>query len=383
MATELFFGCGAAEETGKKILELGASRVIVVTDKGVVKNGVFVPVEKSLENSKIPFILFDEVEPEPTIQGVAKATQMCMEFGADIVIGLGGGSAMDSAKAVSVMSKNEGQILDYVGFGLVKNHPLPIIAIPTTAGTGSEVTYWSVLADKTNDVKTSAGGWEFMPTLAIVDPSLTKTLPPMLTAATGMDALCHAMESYVCTNTQPISEGLAIQAMKMISGAIRTAVNEGGDLKAREEMLMGSLVAAMAFNITRLGLAHALAIPLGAHFHIPHGTVIAILLPWVAEYNYPAAPEKYAYVAKILGADIAGLTTEQAAAKASEQLKLMVKDIGITEGLAKWGVTSDKLEMIAKEAITSKNVAVNPRSADISDLIKICENAMYGIEKGE
>ncbi|MCC8194750.1 MAG: iron-containing alcohol dehydrogenase [Deltaproteobacteria bacterium] len=269
MPTELFVGRGAAAELGNKVRELGCSRVLIVTDNGLAGSGVIRKLEDSLKAAKLPYTVFDEVEPEPTIQGVAKATKQAKDFKADVVVGVGGGSPMDSAKAVAVMATNPGKIFDYVGFGLVKMQPLPIIAVPTTAGTGSEATFWSVLCDKTKNIKASVGGWNLMPTLAVVDAELTVGLPPRITAATGMDALCHAMESYVAKSTQPISEGLSLAAMKLIARSLRKAVNRGDDLQAREDMIMGSLIAALAFNITRLGNAHALAIPFGANFGIP------------------------------------------------------------------------------------------------------------------
>ncbi len=379
MPTELFVGRGSARHLGEKVKEIGGKRAILVTDGGVALSGVLKGIEESLTAAAVPYVVFSEVEPEPTIQGVAKATAMLKDFKADAVVGIGGGSSLDSAKAVAVMATNPGEIFDYVGFGLVKTQPLPIIAIPTTAGTGSEATYWSVLCDKTKNVKASVGGWNLMPTLAVVDPELSVTLPPRLTASTGMDALCHAMESYVAKSTQPISEGLSLAAMRLIARSLRRAVNRGDDMQAREDMLMGSLIAALAFNITRLGNAHALAIPFGAHFGIPHGVVNAILLPWVMEFNLPAATDKYITVATIFGEITDGLAPDEAAAKSVSAIKKLLVDIGITEGLADWKVTEKDLQKIAEEAIKSGNVPVNPRLTRVEDLVAIARKAMHGL----
>ena len=218
-----------------------------------------------------------------------------------------------------------------------------------------------------------------MPTVAILDPELTLTLPPHITAATGMDALCHAIESYVAKSTQPISEGMSIQAIKLIAKSLRRAVTRGDDINAREDMLMASLIAALGFNVTRLGLAHALAIPFGAHFHIPHGLVNAILLPWVMEYNLPAATDKYIEIAKIFGEDVSGLSPMDAARKSVDAIKKLNIDIGITAGLKDWGVNEADLERIAEEAYQSGNVAVNPRSSTVSDLVSISRNALNGL----
>jgi len=379
MPTELFFGNGSVAQTGTKIQELGLKKVFLVTDKGVLDAGILGDLEKSLKEAGIAYDIFSDVEPEPTIQGVEAGTKLLESFGAEGVIGVGGGSALDSAKAIAIMAKNSGNIFDYVGFGKVPVQPLPLIAIPTTAGTGSEATFWSVLADKTQGVKLSVGGWNVMPTLAIVDPQLTATLPPELTATTGMDALVHAMEAYVSTNCQPVSEGLAYHAMKLIARSLRQAVNHWKDPKAREDLMMGSLIAALAFNITRLGNAHALAIPLGITYHIPHGEVNAILLPWVMQYNLPACPEKYAEIATLFGENVCGLTPMEGAQKSVHAIKALLRDIGIKDGLKKWKVDRAGLEAIAARAVKSDNVKSNPRKTKEADLIKICMDAMDGV----
>jgi alcohol dehydrogenase len=380
MPTELFFGGGAALQAGEKIGELGLSNVLLVTDRGVLHAGILDGLEKSLKDSGISYTVFSDVEPEPTIQGIEAGTKMLKASGAQGVVGIGGGSALDSAKAIAVMGTNGGKIFDYVGFGKVPVQPLPIIAIPTTAGTGSEATFWSVLADKTQGLKLSVGGWNVMPRLAIVDYQLTETLPADVTAATGMDALVHAIESYTSTNCQPIAEGISLHAIKLIARSLRQAVRHWKDPQAREDMIMGSLLAALAFNITRLGNAHALAIPLGIKYHIPHGTVNAILLPWVMEFNLPAVPEKYIEIAKIFGENVQDFTQMEAAKKSVKAIKELLRDIGITEGLKKWNVTESELPEIAAKAVKSDNIKSNPRKTNEEDLIQICINAMNGVK---
>jgi len=379
MPTELFFGNGAALQAGTKIQELGLKKVLVVTDKGVLDAGITGDLEKSLKETGVAYEIFSDVEQEPVIQGIEAGTKMLKDIGAEGVIGIGGGSALDSAKAIAVMATNSGKIFDYAGFGKVPVKPLPVIAVPTTAGTGSEATFWSVLADKTQGVKFSVGGWNVMPVLAIVDPQLTANLPPAITATTGMDALVHAMEAYVSTNCQPISEGMAFHAMKLIARSLRQAVNHWKDPKAREDMIMGSLIAALAFNITRLGNAHALAIPLGIKYHIPHGEVNAILLPWVMRYNLPACPDKYAEIAKLFGEDTCCLTPMDAAQKSVKAIRALLRDIGIKHGLKKWDVKEDELAEIAAKAVKSDNVKSNPRKTKEADLIQLCIDAMDGV----
>lgn len=380
MPTEIVMGRGSSEKVGEKVKELNAKKAFIATDKGVVNSGVLNGILESLKKENIEYVLFDEVESDPGIDMIERATEIAKKAGCDITIGVGGGSSMDSAKAVAGMVKNEGNIFDYIGIGKLKNPGLPIIAIPTTSGTGSEATYWSVLTDKKTQFKTGVGSWYLMPTVAILDPLLTKSMPPKVTAFTGMDALTHAMESYVCKATQPISEALALHSMKLIARSLRKAVANGDDLDAREDMLMGSHIAALAFNVTRLGLAHAFASPLGANFHIPHGLANAIVLPHVMEFNVMATPEKYAQIAEIFEEDITGLSKMEAGMKAVEAIKKLMKDIGIVEGLKDYGVKMEDLQKLAEESYTSGNVAVNPRKSTVNDLIKILEKAMDGLK---
>jgi alcohol dehydrogenase len=324
--------------------------------------------------------LFDEVESDPGIDMIERATEIAKKSGCEITIGVGGGSSMDSAKAVAAMVTNEGKIFNYIGIGKIKKPALPIIAIPTTAGTGSEATYWSVLTDKKTKLKTGVGSWYLMPTVAIIDPLLTKSVPPKVTAFTGMDALTHAMESYVCKATQPISEALALHSMKLIARSLRKAVANGDDLDAREDMIMASNIVALAFNVTRLGLAHAFASPLGAHFNIPHGLANAIVLPYVMEFNVMTVPEKYSEIAIIFEENVTGLSKMEAGMKAVDAIKKLMIDMGIVEGLKDFGVKEEDLRPIAEEAYTSGNVAVNPRKSTVDDLIKILEKAMDGLK---
>ena len=380
MPTELFFGRGAAEKIGEKVREIGAKKALVVADNGVIAAGLIKGVLSSLEGSGISYAIFSEIESDPSTKSIEIGTAVFKNEACDIAIGVGGGSSMDAAKAIATMAANPGKPFDYAGLGKIKNKPFPIIAVPTTAGTGSEATYWAVLTDKETKFKTGVGSWLMMPTLAILDPLLTKSLPPKVTAFTGMDALTHALESYVCTGTQPVSEGLAIHAIKLIAKSLRKAVANGDDLVAREDMLMASMMAAMAFNVTRLGLAHALAAPFGAHYGIPHGMVNAILLPHVMEFNVMGATEKFIEIAKIFGENVDNMTQTEAAYKAVDAVKKLMKDIGVVEGLEDYGVKEENLRGMAEEGYTSGNVQVNPRKSTVEDLVNISRKAMKGLK---
>lgn len=374
--TAIEFGNGSIRLLAEHVKTLGGSKVLIVADPGVVQAGIAERLKAPLEEANIPYELFSDIEADPAIESVEQGTGIAKSTGCDLVVGVGGGSSLDTAKAIGLMLTNPGHIKDYVGINKVGIPAAPVIAVPTTAGTGSEMTIWSVLSDKKEKVKLSVGSIYNCPALALCDPELTMTLPPHITAATGMDALTHALESYVNKATQPISEGLSVQAMKMISNSLRLAVVQGENLEARYNMLQASLIAAMAFNSTRLGLAHALAIPLGAHFKIPHGVVNAILLPEVMQFNIIGNVAKFAEIAVIFGERTEHLTEREAAERSVAAIRKLKLDVGITQTLSDYGLEEKHLDKIAEEAMTSGNVPVNPRKPSIEDLKNICRSAM-------
>lgn len=284
---------------------------------------------------------------------------------------------MDSAKAVALLATNPGPLMRYEGFAKAENKAGTVICIPTTAGTGSEVTTTSVITDSKRDQKTVVSGPQLTATLALCDPELTVSLPPFLTATTGMDALSHALECYVNTNTNPISMALAYRAMELIGKNLRAAVANGQNLAARDGMLMGSLLAGMAFNVTRLGLAHSAAMPLGSWENkLPHGLANAIMLPRVTEFNLMADYERFAEVAKALGEDIEGLPPREAAFLAVKALDDLVADIGIPARLGDAGIKRENIPAIAEETMKSRNTLVNPRQATLQEVIELLERSM-------
>jgi alcohol dehydrogenase len=252
-----------------------------------------------------------------------------------------------------------------------------MVAIPTTAGTGSEVTLWSVFTDETRAMKVAIGGVMIYPSLALCDPELTLSLPPSLTAATGMDALAHAIECFTNNACQLISGSLALKAVELIGANLRSAVENGRNIEARYAMMLASTMAGMAMNPTRLGLAHALAMPLGSwDLRVPHGAVLAVTLPPVMEFNYVADPERFADVARALGAEIQGLPALEAARRSVEAVRELSRDIGIPKGLSEFGVREEHVERVVEEAMRSGNVPVNPRRASAGDLTRILRQAL-------
>jgi alcohol dehydrogenase class IV len=376
LPTAIEFGRGYVNKLSEHVTKLGGTKVLIVGDPGVLHAGIVQRLEAPLVSAGIPYTIFTEVGMEATIESVDNGTALAKERGCDLVVGVGGGSALDTAKAIGLMLKNPGNIRDYIGIDLVPGPGAPVIAIPTTAGTGSELTRFSVLSDKTAQAKLSVGSMFNCPALALCDPELTITLPPHLTASTGMDALTHALESYVNKATQPISEALSIQAMTLIAKSLRLAVVQGENIEARHDMLLASSIAAMAFNTTRLGLAHALAMPLGAYFKIPHGVVNAILLPEVMKFNIIGNQQKFAEIARIFGENTEGLTVREAAERSVAAIRQLNKDIGITQNLTDYGVKEEHLDMIVDEAILSGNVPVNPVRTTKEDLKNICRSLM-------
>lgn len=366
--TQIEYGVGAVKQLADHVRALGGSRVLVVGDPGVLRAGVVDRVTEVLQGASIPFSVFTEVESDPATQSVDGGTELGKREGCDLVVGVGGGSALDAAKAIGLMLKNAGNIRDYVGMGKVPLAGAPVIAVPTTAGTGSEITIWSVLSDKVEKVKISVGSYLNCPRIALLDPELTRSLPANVTAATGIDALTHALESYVNTATQPISEAMSEQAMTLIARSLRKAVADGNDVEARGDMLLASAIAAMAFNSTRLGLVHSFAMPLGAKFGIPHGLVNAIMLPTVMRFNCGSSPRKFARIAEIFGEDISGLTVEQAAEKSVDAIAKLKADVGITAKLGNFGVTEAWFDEVIDEAMLSGNTAVNPRQPTHEDM---------------
>lgn len=377
LPTEIVFGNGAVSQLPQWVESLRGSRVFVVSDPGVRDAGILEKVTAPLAAAGVIYDTFTDVEREPDVSTISLATKQAQAFSADLVVGVGGGSAQDAAKAVAVMVNNEGEITRYAGLNKLPNKGLPMICIPTTAGTGSEVTIWTVISEKANNRKFGIGGSYLAPTLALCDPELTLSLPGPMTAATGIDALTHALESFVNTATQPISEALSRESMRLIARSLRPAVAQGGsNLQARYDMLLASTIAAMAFNPTRLGLAHALCMPLGGKFKVPHGVANAILLPQVMEFNLVGNLEKFKEIAVIFGERTDGLSLRDAAELSVKAIRRLNQDVGIPAGLAAYGVTEADLEYIALEGMESGNVLVNPRKPTLDDLKDIVRKSI-------
>jgi alcohol dehydrogenase class IV len=375
--TDVHVGFGVSRTLAERVRGLGGQRLFVVTDPGVRACGIVDTVTAPLSAAGLDVTIYDNVTADSGSALIADGVTALEASAAEVVVGIGGGSALDTAKAIAALATNPGSPLDYVGLHKAVNRPLPCIAIPTTAGTGSEVSLWSVFTDDTRQLKVAIGGVNLYPAIALCDPDLTMTLPPALTASTGMDALAHAIECYTNNACQPISASLALTAIELIGRRLRGAALNGRDRESRYAMLVASTMAGMAMNPTRLGLAHALAMPLGSwDLKIPHSVTIAVTLPIVMEFNASAAPERFAAVARALGAPVDGASVPDAAARAAIAVRDLGRDIGIPASLAAYGLTADHVDTVTDEAMKSGNVTVNPRRTSRDQLADLLRRAI-------
>lgn len=372
----IVFGEGAAGEAGRELAALGAHRVLVVTDTGLVRAGLVQPVCGVLEEAGLGHAAFSDVEANPSVQTVEKALAVYRREECDGILAVGGGSPIDAAKAVGLLASNGGSLPDYEGMGLVRNPLPPFVAIPTTVGTGSEVTVFDVITDTRRQFKMTIASPLLAPKVALLDPALVYGLPRDMVAATGMDALTHAIESYLAKSAHPFSEACALYAVEIIGANLRAAV--AGDRSARGLLLYAAALAGMSFNSTRLGDCHALAHPLGAVCGVPHGVANAVLLPYVMEFNLSFAQARLARLAQCLGEKVAALSQEEAALAAVSAVRWLAADIGIPTCLGDLGVPAEAIPQMAADAMKSGNIAVNPRPTSLEDLITLYERALRG-----
>ena len=305
-------GAGALSKLPSIVQSLGGKKPLIITDKMMVQLGYIERIQNLLSTAGLSADIFDGTEPEPTAASIEAGVQCVLDNNYDVIIALGGGSPIDSAKAIAILGKHGGNIRDYKFPRQVNEAGIPIIAIPTTAGTGTEVTRFTIITDEKNDEKMLCVGIGFMPLAAIVDVNLTLSLPPRITADTGIDALTHAIEAYVSQKASPFSDSQALSAMRLIGPHLKRAYDNGNDIEAREAMMLGSTLAGVAFSSASVALVHGMSRPIGVFFHVPHGLSNAMLLPSVTAFSIPSAPERYADCARAIGVASAADSTEHA-----------------------------------------------------------------------
>ena len=368
-------GKGSLKKLPELSKQLGGTHGFIISGPHLNKMGIVASCAESLEKAGIKVDSFTETEGNPSVETVEKATKAYKESGADFIIALGGGSPMDVAKAVGVVAKYGGSITEYEGAHKVPGAIVPLIAIPTTAGTGSEVTAFSVITDHSRQYKLTVFSYKLLPAYAILDADLITTVPAPTAAACGMDALIHALEAYISTAASPFSDAMAEKAMELIGGNIRRYVANRTDIEAAQAMLVGSLFAGIAFSFARLGNVHAMSHPVSAHFNVAHGVANAILLPTIVDYNALADHGKYRkiynYIAQIpLGAD------EFESFMLADEIRDLNDILGIPACLSEVGVKEDAIPAMAADAMKSGNIAVNPRSSKLEDIEMLYHKAM-------
>jgi len=373
--TRIVYGPGCAKKVAEEIKSAGVHKPLVVTDSGIIRAGLVTRVVEVLKREEIGFVLFQDVKPNPSVAVVEEGFSLFQNKGCDSLIALGGGSSIDTAKAIGILKNNSGSIMDYEGVGKVKK-PIPwTVAIPTTYGSGSEVTSFVVITDKTRNFKAAIGSPFIMPTLALVDPELMIALPYEIAASVGLDALCHAIESYCSKNASPFSKMLAVKAIRLISENIMRAVGSKSDIEATFSMAIASTIAGMAFSLSRLGIVHAMSHPLSALYDIPHGVANALLLPYVMEYNAEGVPQKYVEIGEEMGIETRNMSQGEAAGRTVERVTFLRDYFGLPSRLSSLGVRKEDIPQMAQDTMKSGNVKVNPRETSLEDIIRLYEKA--------
>jgi alcohol dehydrogenase len=373
---KIILGMNTASMVTEEIKKLGTGRVLLVTDRGIVEAGLISSVEDSLKINKIDCVLYDAVEPEPPAKVIDQGVEIFKSERCGILLGIGGGSSLDVAKGISILVTNGGRILDYCGADRVPQKGAPLLLMPTTAGTGSEATRVLVMTDEEQNIKNVVFTPHALADTAIVDPVLTYSLPPQITADTGMDALAHAIETYVSMNATVFSDVLAERAIKLISRYLPVAWAKGANMEARYQMSIGATIAGLAFGSGGLGAVHALAYPLGTEFHLSHGRTNAIMLPHIMQYNLIGNPAKYARIAQLMGRDIEGYSWFEAAALAVDTIKQLLDTINVSYRLIDYGISPEDLPKLVEGGMKQARLFTpNPRDLNDKDVKSIYEAA--------
>ena len=373
----ILIGPGALARVGEEVRRFGGTSVLIVTDPGVAGTGLVERLEGLLRDAGLKVARFDKVEADPRYEIVEDALAALRAAAADTVIGIGGGSSLDMAKVTAVMATNDGPVGKYFGIDLVPSPGLKTILIPTTAGTGSEVTPIVILSDHTEKLKKGIVSPYLFPACALLDAELTLGLPQAVTAATGMDALIHAVEAYTSINATPTSDMLAREAIRLIFQNLRIAYANGANLTARANMLRGSMLAGMAFANAGVTAVHAFAYPIGAEFHIPHGIANTIMLVPVMRFNLMGNLERFAGLAALFGETVAGLSLRQAARRSIEALRELAEDLCVPQQLSAFGVTDNDVPALAAGAMkVTRLLANNPRKMRQEDAEAIYRQAL-------
>ena len=375
-AKKIVFGRGSFADLPEHLAEQMVFRPLVVLDRTLAESGFREKVSGLLEQAGMGCVIYDKTEPEPPLELADEGTKLALKKKCDGVIGIGGGSAMDLAKAIAVLTANKGKAEEYLGLNRVPGPGLPKIMVPTTAGTGSEVTFTAVFIRRKLKKKEGMNSPYLYPELALLDPELTLSLPPHPTAATGIDALCHAIESYTSVNASPMSEMMSIEAIRLISDNLRTAVHDGTNIEAREAMLLGSLYAGLGLANAGVTAVHSLSYPLGGKYGVSHGLANTIMLPRVMAFNLPGALEKFVDIAEVMGEIVDDLPLREAAYLAVEAVESLIEDCGIMTTLEELEIPESDFPELAKVAMTvARPLANNPCKMTLEEMVELYQEA--------
>ena len=378
LPTRNVFGEGSSAEAGTLLKTLNAKKTLIVTDKFLASCGMAGKIQAIFEETGIQATVFDGAEPNPTDKNVEAGLEAYRANGCDSIVSLGGGSSHDCAKGIGLVAANGGEIYDYEGVDKSKNDMVPLMAINTTAGTASEITRFCIITDTRRKVKMAIVDWKVTPQISINDPELMKGMPAGLTAATGMDALTHAIEAYVSTAANPLTDAAAIKAIKMICHYLPKAVANGDNMQARDAKAYGQYLAGIAFNNASLGYVHAMAHQLGGFYNLPHGVCNAILLPYVERFNLIGNLNRFQDIAIAMGENVDGLSAQEAAQKAIDAIKTLSREIGIPSSLKELGVKPEDFKEMAENAKKDVCQVTNPRKATLEQVIEIYRQAYEG-----
>ena len=372
------FGEGSVVETGELMKSLGGSKAMIVTDEFLASHPMTARIQKILKDAGVDSAVFGKAEPNPKDTNVVEGEKFYHDNGCDCILSLGGGSSHDCAKGIGMVAASGGSIHDYEGVDRSTKPLMPLMAVNTTAGTASEITRFCIITDTRRKVKMAIVDWRVTPQIAINDPELMKGMPPALTAATGMDALTHAIEAYVSTDANPLTDAAAIMAIQMISHYLPKAVANGNYMKARDKMAYAQYLAGIAFNNASLGYVHAMAHQLGGVYNLPHGVCNAVLLPYVMKFNLIGNMNRFKQIAHALGVESAGVSSDRDAEAGIQAVKCMSQRLGIPKSLKELGVKPEDFIMMAENAQKDVCSVTNPRTATTEQIVEIYRQAYEG-----
>jgi alcohol dehydrogenase class IV len=380
MPRTVLYGIGSFQEVGKQTKKLG-TKALIISDPIMESIGNVSDCEACLQEEGVPFSTYTGVDTEPNNIHVQEAIEVCERESCDVIVAIGGGSCIDTAKAAAILMTNGGTIADYFGGNRpFHEKPLPLITLPTTAGTGSEMTKVTVITDTITDVKMMLSRPELLPEVAIVDPKLTISCPKGVTAATGIDALCHAIEAFISKKAQPVTDTLALSAIENIMNTIRRAYNDGDDIEARDKMALGSMLAGAAFSNASVALVHGMSRPIGALFHVPHGISNAMLLPGVLEFTKNEAADRLAVIGRVIAPELADRSNEELADVVIQEIKQLCLDLNIPN-MKNYGVNEEKFQVslskMAYDALESGSPDNTPRVPTHKEIMKLYETCYY------